>query len=167
MELITKWYYVINFSVFVWSWLALWREIKKDLKYFFLKMCKPQSCRRSAKARMSISGPFIRDGWKIRPPRINWHHSWLFELTRRHSWCHCHSWPCIGRYIAPPGRCICLMPTHCYFAGYLPAQNPLKAQELWNEPHLSGEAIPNQSLFSWNPFGIFSQLQVSLRNAVD
>ena len=75
------------FRYFLWRRLALWREIKKDLKYFFLKMCKPQSCRRSAKARMSISGPFIRDGWKIRPPRINWHHSWLFELTRRHSWC--------------------------------------------------------------------------------
>ena len=38
-----------------------------------------------------------------------WHHSWLFELTRRHSWCHWHLWPCIGRYIAPLGRCICLI----------------------------------------------------------
>ena len=54
-----------------------------------------------------------RPGWGMYHPiqghSCQWHHSWLFELTRRHSWCHCHSWPCIGRYIAPPGRCICLI----------------------------------------------------------
>ena len=54
-----------------------------------------------------------RPGWGMYHPiqghLCQWHHSWLFELTRRHSWCHCHSWPCIGRYIAPEGRCICLI----------------------------------------------------------
>ena len=39
----------------------------------------------SSEVGMSIPGPTNRDGGYIRTPRIHWHHSWLFELTRRHS----------------------------------------------------------------------------------
>ena len=71
---------------------------------------------------ISIPGPTNRDGGYIRTPRINWHHSWLFVLTRRHSWCQLIlgvriSPPSLSgsryRYIPTPSCGFCSCENHC------------------------------------------------------